>query len=140
MNLSNPNLLLITGAICMLMSLGLAWLSSLILYAKMSSLKKIFPATHQLIRAHIDYMLMFILLVAAFFLQERFEIVLPSWVIVLLCVGSLYNPFGFIILAIKPELANPKTFADKAKTLLGFLPATLGYGYLMIALISTLIG
>lgn len=140
MNLSDPNLLLITGAICMLMSLGLAWLASLILYAKMSSLKKIFPATHQLIRAHIDYMLMFILLVAAFFLQERFEIVLPSWVIVLLCVGSLYNPFGFIILAIKPDLANPKTFADKAKTLLGFLPATLGYGYLMISLISKQIG
>ena len=139
MNLANPDLLLITAAICMLISLGLAWLSSLILYAKITPLKKLFPATHQLIRAHIDYLLMFILLVAAFYLQGLLSITLPEWVIALLCIGSLYNPFGFIVLAMKPELANPETFAQKAKVLLGFLPATLGYGYLMVSILSTLL-
>lgn len=119
----------------MLLSLALAWLASLITYAKIATLKKLFPATHQLIRAHIDYLLMFLLLTASFYLQERFELSLPAWVIALLCIGSLYNPFGFIVLAIKPQLANPETPFQKAKILIGFLPATLGYGYLMIALL-----
>ena len=139
MTLSDPSLLLITAAICMLISLGLAWLASLILYAKISRLKRIFPATHQLIRAHIDYLLMFILLVAAYYLQNLLSITLPMWVIALLCIGSLYNPFGFIVLAIKPELANPQTFGQKLRVLTGFLPATLGYGYLMIAILDSLL-
>lgn len=122
----------------MLISLGLAWLASLILYAKIARLKRIFPATHQLIRAHIDYLLMFILLVSAYYLQGLLSITLPAWVIALLCVGSLYNPFGFIVLAIKPELANPQTFSQKLRVLIGFLPATLGYGYLMIAVLISL--
>lgn len=138
MNLSDPSLLLITAAICMLISLGLAWLASLILYAKISRLKRIFPATHQLIRAHIDYLLMFILLVSAYYLQGLLSITMPAWVIALLCIGSLYNPFGFIVLAMKPELANPQTFAQKLRVLTGFLPATLGYGYLMIAVLGNL--
>lgn len=139
MSLSDPSLLLITAAICMLISLGLAWLASLILYAKISRLKRMFPATHQLIRAHIDYLLMFILLVAAYYLQNLLSITLPAWVIALLCIGSLYNPFGFIVLAIKPELANPQTLGQKLRVLTGFLPATLGYGYLMIAILGSLL-
>ncbi|KZY93775.1 hypothetical protein A3744_17540 [Oleiphilus sp. HI0073] len=82
---------------------------------------------------------MFILLVAAYYLQALLSITLPAWVIALLCVGSLYNPFGFIVLAMKPELANPQTFGQKLRVLTGFLPATLGYGYLMIAILSKLL-
>lgn len=132
------SLLLITAAICMLISLGLAWLASLILYLKLARLKRIFPATHQLIRAHIDYLLMFGLLVITYFLSTHLELALPVWVIALLCLGSLYNPFGFIILAMKPKMANPETIAEKARILIGFLPATLGYGYVMISVITAL--
>jgi hypothetical protein len=132
------SLLLITAAVCMLISLGLAWLASLILYLKLARLKRIFPATHQLIRAHIDYLLMFGLLVITYFLSTHLELVLPMWVIALLCLGSLYNPFGFIILAMKPKMANPETTAEKARILIGFLPATLGYGYVMISVIAAL--
>ena len=133
------SLLLITAAVCMLISLGLAWLASLILYLKLARLKRIFPATHQLIRAHIDYLLMFGLLVITYFLSTHLELVLPMWVIALLCLGSLYNPFGFIILAMKPKMANPETTAEKARILIGFLPATLGYGYVMISVIHNLL-
>lgn len=134
-----PNAILITAAVCMLISLGLAWLASFILYAKIKSLKAIFPATHQLIRAHIDYLLMTGLLVISYYLIDHLAITLPGWVILLLCVGALYNPFGFIVLAMKPHLANPETFGQKARVLLGFLPATLGYGYTMIAVLAQLV-
>lgn len=136
---SSPNALLITGAICMLISLGLAWLASLIIYAKVKRLKAIFPATHQLIRAHIDYLLMFILLVVTYYLAKELSITLPLWVIALLCIGSLYNPFGFILLAIKPTLANPETRLQKLRALTGFLPASIGYGAAMIMVLSALL-
>ena len=92
----------------------------LIIYAKVKRLKAIFPATHQLIRAHIDYLLMFILLVVTYYLAKELSITLPLWVIALLCIGSLYNPFGFILLAIKPTLANPETRLQKLRALTGF--------------------
>lgn len=134
----DASLLLITAAICMLISLGLAWLASLILYLKITPLKRLFPATHQLIRAHIDYLLMFGLLVISYFLSTHLELALPMWAIVLLCIGSLYNPFGFIVLAMKPKMANPETVGQKARILIGFLPATIGYGYVMVRVIDTL--
>lgn len=128
-----------TAALCLVISLALAWLASLIVYAKVAVLKRIFPATHQLIRAHIDYLLMALLLVMGFYLVERFALLLPDAIVLLVCIGALYNPFGFIVLAMKPAMANPETMGEKLRILLGFLPATIGYGYIMFAVMSALL-
>ncbi len=50
--------LLITAAGVTIFSLLLAWLGTLIIYAKIESLRKVFPATHNLIRCHVDYLIM----------------------------------------------------------------------------------
>lgn len=129
----SSNYLLITASISLLISLALAWLASLILYLDIKPLKAVFPASHQLIRGHIDYILMCLLLIACYYINSELNLSLPNWIIYLTCFGALYNPFGFIVLAIKPHLAKPKSFSEKARILLGFLPATLGYGYIMCA-------
>lgn len=129
--------LIVTAAVCLLISLVLAWLGALILYAGLPPLKKTFTAPHQLIRAHIDYLLMTGLLVVTFFLCQHRQIVLPTAVVWLTVVGALYNPFGFIVLSMKPEMANPQTIGEKLFILVGFLPATIGYGYAMIAVLLT---
>lgn len=129
--------LLGTAAICMILSLILAWLGSMIIYAKIKFLKRLFPATHNLIRAHIDYLMMTGLLVITYFLMVHLQINLPDFVILALCVGALYNPFGFIVIAVKPKMANPETLSEKALILTGFIPATLGFGYSMILVIVT---
>tara|TARA_R110002072_G_scaffold283828_1_gene447469 strand:+ start:9443 stop:9856 length:414 start_codon:yes stop_codon:yes gene_type:complete len=129
--------LLLTAAICLIMSLGLAWLASFILYLKTAWLKKIVKANHQLIRAHIDYILMCLLLVVIYYLCQERAIVLPTWCIITACIGALYNPFGFIVLAFKPSMANPESTLEKARVLLGFLPATIGFSYPMIKVIGT---
>ncbi|MDX1606866.1 MAG: hypothetical protein R3202_11780 [Candidatus Competibacterales bacterium] len=133
------NALPITAAVCMLISLALAWLASLIIYARMEVLQKIFVAPHQLVRAHIDYLLMALLLILSFYLAERFELALPVGVIALLCIGALYNPLGFIALAVQPALARPQTTAATLRILFGFLPATLGFGYVMVVLLLALL-
>jgi len=123
---------LVTAAMSLLVSLVLAWLASFIIYGKVTALKRIFPATHQLIRAHIDYLLMSILLVVCFYLTERLDLRIPNSIILITCFGAVYNPFGFIVIAIKPELASPKTSLEKFRIMFGFLPATIGYGFIMI--------
>lgn len=136
MTISHDTLLL-TAAVCLLVSLGLAWVASFILYMKTAWLKKVVKANHQLIRAHIDYILMCLLLISTYYLCQEREILLPAWSIVTACIGALYNPFGFIVLAFKPKMANPETALEKARVLLGFLPATIGFSYPMIQVIAS---
>lgn len=136
MTISHDTLLFI-AAICLLFSLALAWLASFILYAKVAWLKKRIKANHQLIRAHIDYLLMSLLLVVTYYLCDVRAVVLPDWCVVTACIGALYNPFGFIVLAFKPAMANPETRLEQARVLLGFLPATIGFSYPMIQVLST---
>lgn len=123
------------AAVCLLISLVLAWLGSLILYAGLEPLKKTFKAPHQLIRAHIDYLLMTGLLAVTFFLCLHRQIILPTAIVWITVLGAFYNPLGFIVLAIKPDMANPQTTGEKLFILIGFLPATIGYGYAMIAVL-----
>ena len=125
-------MLLLTPALCLIISLVIAWLASLIVYAKISVLKRCFPATNQLIRAHIDYLLMAGLLVVTHYMIVFTGAVLPSFIIALTCIGALYNPFGFVLLAIKPSLSQTNTTFEKVRALAGFLPATIGFGYAMI--------
>jgi len=133
------DLLLITAAVCLIVSLALAWLASFIVYARVALLKRIFPATHQLIRAHIDYLLMSLLLVMSVYLIEKLLLDIPVAIMLLVCLGALYNPFGFIVLAVKPKLANPETRGEVIRILVGFLPASIGYGYIMFAVLASLL-
>ena len=129
--------LIFTAAICLIISLGLAWVASFILYVKTAWLKKLVKANHQLIRAHIDYLMMCMLLVVTYFICQERDVLLPTWCIITACIGALYNPFGFIVLAFKPKMANPETTLEKARVLLGFLPATIGFTYPMILVLGT---
>lgn len=107
MTISHDTLLL-TAAFCLIISLALAWIASFILYMKTAWLKKIVKANHQLIRAHIDYILMCLLLVVTYYLCQERSILLPNWCIITACIGALYNPFGFIVLAFKPKMATQR--------------------------------
>lgn len=133
-----PNWLLAVAAASLIVSLVLAWIASFLVYTKPARLGAVFVAPFQLVRAHIDYLMMSLLLVMVFYLTERLALELPPSVIGLLCVGSLYNPLGFIALAVWPELGRPTTRAGQLRMLLGFLPATLGYGCAMLAVLAKL--
>jgi hypothetical protein len=131
--------LLITAAIALLISLFEAWLATLIIYGKIGFLKKIFPATHNLIRSHVDYTIMTALLGFTYLALEHLHIELPKAIIVILCVGVLYNPFGFVLKAINPKAGNSDTVIGKIIVCAGFLPATIGFGYSMTAILQALI-
>ena len=131
--------LLVVAAGVMVFSLFEAWLATLIVYGKVKFLKKIFPATHNLIRSHVDYLMMTSLLVVSYFVCLHLNIVLPKWVIVLLCIGVIYNPFGFFIKAINPSAGQSDTLFGKIMVCVAFLPTTIGFGYTMCTVIAALV-
>ena len=131
--------LLVVAAGIMIFSLFEAWLATLIIYGKVKCLKKIFPATHNLIRSHVDYLMMTSLLVVSYFVCLHLNIVLPKWVIVLLCIGVIYNPFGFFIKAMNPEAGQSDTLFGKVMVCVAFLPTTIGFGYTMCTVIAVLV-
>jgi len=140
-NLSEVSMtwLLVTAAGVLLFSLVEAWLATLIVYGKVALLKKMFPATHNLIRSHVDYLMMTSLLGVTYFLCIHLNIVLPKAIIILLCIGVIYNPFGFFIKAINPNAGQSETLLGKIGVCVAFLPTTIGFGYAMITVIAVLL-
>jgi len=130
--------LLVVAAGAILLSLLEAWLATLIVYCKLSALKKVFPATHNLIRSHIDYLMMATLLSITYFICHHLAIELPLWVIITLCFGAIYNPFGFLVKAINPQAGNADTVFGRIMVCAGFLPTTIGFGYPMVVILGRL--
>lgn len=136
----NPMLwLLVVAAGSVLVSLIEAWLATLIVYGKVAALKKVFPATHNLIRSHIDYIMMATLLSITYFICHHLAIELPLWVIIILCFGAIYNPFGFLLKAIKPQAGNAETVFGRVMVCAGFLPTTIGFVYPMVVILARLL-
>lgn len=131
--------MLATAALVMIISLALAWVATLIIYGQVKALKGVFPATQNLIRAHIDYLMMSTLLIAFYFACSHLSITLPTAVIAILCFGVLYNPFGFVLKAINPKTGQSDTLAGKIMVCSGFLPATIGFGYASFAILAALL-
>lgn len=130
--------LLVTAAGVMLFSLLEAWLATLIVYGKVAFLKKIFPVPHNLIRSHVDYLIMTALLCVTYFTCLHLAIELPKWLIITLCFGVIYNPFGFFIKAIKPNAGNAETPVGRVFVCLSFVPTTIGFGYAMVMVLVKL--
>ena len=98
------SLLVVAGSLSLTLTLGLAWCLAGVRYMAAGFLKNLFPNYQYLLKSHIDYLLMTGLLMVFFLLFEHFR-VSPSPVILLaMCIGSLLNPFGFLVLAMKPNL------------------------------------
>ncbi len=131
--------ILFTAAIILIVSLVEAWIVTLIFYGGVGFLRKIFPAPQQLVRSHVDYTIMTALMGISYFTTIHLKLDLPDLIIVLLCVGAIYNPFGFILKAINPSVGKSDTFMGKVVVCAGFLPATIGYGYVMCATVVALV-
>ncbi len=130
---------LITASVAMIFSLIEAWLATLIVYGKLTFLKKVFPVPHNLVRSHVDYLIMAALLCLSYFLCIHLRIEPPAWLVALLCFGVLYNPFGFFLQAINPKIGRSDTTFGRIVVCASFLPTTLGFGYVFISVILALL-
>ncbi len=116
-----------TALLLVIVSLVLAWTASLAMYLRVPVLVRAFPSPFQLVRAHIDYLLMAMLLVVFVLLADRQGLELPDWLQLMMIIGAVYNPVGFVVLATRTE-RGPREGFETWATLVGFVPATLGFG------------
>lgn len=123
----SASLLPITGAVCLLMSLLEGWVLALVLYVKWQPLKKLFPGVRDLVRSHVDYAMMGAVLFGIYAVIRLMNLDLHVTAIAALVIGALYNPFGFLVKAVKPEMGQPEKSIEKIGILLGFIPATYGF-------------
>ena len=94
--------LVVTGSLCLLVALVLAW--CLVGVRSSAFMKTLFPNYQNLLKAHIDYLMMTGLLMIFFLLFKHFQISPSPLVVIPMSVGSFMNPVGFIALAMRPTL------------------------------------
>src|SRR4051812_18260144 len=100
------SILVVTGSLCLLITLGLAW--CLVGVQSSSFMKRLFPNYQNLLKAHLDYLMMTGLPMIFFLLFNQFRVSPSPLVVFAMCVGSFMNPVGFIALAIKRTFASSR--------------------------------
>lgn len=95
--------LLRVACISLLIALVLAWCLSLSLGLRLPFLLEIFKDTDRLLSAHLDFLMMTMLLLGFYHLKIPFP---PAarWG---MAIGSITNPTVFLIQAMSPTLASP---------------------------------
>ena len=91
------SILVVVGSLCLLTTLVLAW--CVVGVRTAAFMKKLFPSYQNLLKAHIDYLLMTGLLMIFFLLFTHFNMSPSPFVVLPMCAGSLLNPAGFLALA-----------------------------------------
>jgi len=89
-------------------------------------MKRLFKNYQNLLKAHIDYLLMTGVLMIFFLLFNHFRVLPSPLVVFAMNVGSFMNAVGFIALAIKPDLSQRPTSPFGA-VMTGFGLTTIGY-------------
>lgn len=121
------SLLVVAGCLSLTIALLLAWCLAGIRYLELGFLKRLFPSYQYLLKSHIDHLLMTGLLMVFFLLFAHFG-VSPSPVILLaMTTGSLLNPFGFLVLAMRPTLRQHPSTPFGALMSASFVLTTIGY-------------
>jgi hypothetical protein len=106
-------------------TLVLAW--CLVGVRSSSLVRKLFPSVPNLLKAHIDYLLMTGLLMIFYLLFAHFRLSVSPVILVATSVGSLMNPVGFLVLAIKPDTKQIPASPFGAIMAISFTLTTFGY-------------
>ena len=122
----SPAMLVVVGSCCMTLALILAW--GLAGVRSSSVMKRWIPNYQNLLKSHIDFLMMTGLLFVFFLLFMHFRLTPPAFIVVAMSVGSLGNPLGFLALAIKPDLSQRPASPFGAIMAGCFTLTTIGYG------------
>ena len=122
----SPVVLVVVGSLCMTLALILAW--GLAGVRSSAVMKRWIPNYQNLLKSHIDFLMMTGLLFIFFLLFTHFRVTPPAFIVAAMSVGSLGNPLGFLALAIKPDLSQRPTSPFGAIMTVCFTLTTIGYG------------
>jgi hypothetical protein len=119
--------LLFTGSLCLTLALIEAWLLVIVFSKPESGLARLIPGTMDLLKSHIDYLMMSMFSYIFFLLFSHFQFLPPIFVVLSFCLGSLGNPALFFIRALYPALKTEQTPLFRSMMVLSCLLTTLGF-------------
>jgi hypothetical protein len=120
--------LVITGSLCLILALVEAWLLVVLVSNPGGRLARWIPGFRDLLKSHIDYLMMALFLFAFYLLFAHFQIRPPVLVILPLILGSLGNPMLFLIRAINPVWKDEPAPRFRLFMTVSCLLTTVGYG------------
>jgi hypothetical protein len=97
--------LLSFAGLCLAIALMLAWWLGITLFYSKGMLAGLIVERADIIRAHIDYLMMAMFLFIFALLFRQYTVKPPIWVIAAACYGAFFNPLGFLIRGITPKAA-----------------------------------
>lgn len=102
MAMTNLFLLAFAG-LCLTIALAIAWGLGITLFFPDGALAGAIVERADIIRAHIDYLMMAQFLFIFFLLFRQYAIDPPAWVVAACCFGAFFNPLAFLIRGLTPK-------------------------------------
>jgi hypothetical protein len=119
------------AAFLLFLALVLAWVLGITLFYPRGALSRRLADRNDIIRGHIDYLMMSQFLFLFFLAFKQYSIRPPLPIVTCLCFGAFFNPFAFVLRGLRgPPSAPPEegfpvsAIASFSATTLGFLGAT----------------
>lgn len=122
------NLLVLTGSTCLTVALVEAWLLVGRFASEDGPVARYIPGKHDLLKSHIDYLMMAQLLFISFMLFKLLSVAPSPYVIAATCIGSFFNPFAFLIRAIRPNYLATPPLPFTSMISISCILTTVGYG------------
>ena len=105
-----PNLLLLGFAgLCLIIALTIAWVLGVSLFFTEGALAARLVERDDIIRAHIDYLMMAQFLLLFFLGFRQYAIRAPYWLVGACSFGAFFNPLAFLMRGLTPK--NPAALA-----------------------------
>lgn len=117
-------ILAICGAVLILLSTAIGWVIIARKYLSLGFVEKVIRDDKKLVKAHIDYVTMALILFAFFLIGEN----LPQPLIILACAGALTDPALFIFLSVRPGINRKIGSPFSIISTIVFLTTTIGIG------------
>ena len=133
------HLFVLTGGAQLIFALFLAWVMIGTLHFKNSYPFKWVRSYRDLVKAHIDYLLMSLFLFAFFGISKILKLEPHIFPVSLALYGSTVNPLGFLIPAFFPKIAQSSSFSLYRLFLYsGHLATTVGFCWIVLWWMSSL--
>lgn len=101
---STANLILLYFAgLCLAIALSIAWVLGISLFFPDGALAGYLADRDDVIRAHIDYLMMAQFLFIFYLALRQYTIDPPVWLVCACCFGAFFNPLAFLLRGLTPK-------------------------------------
>ncbi|MGO9133748.1 MAG: hypothetical protein ACLP8A_06825 [Methylovirgula sp.] len=121
------NIIAAVAGLCLLIALIESWLLVAVFSAENGPVAKLIPGGKDLLRSHIDYLMMAQFLFIFYGLLRLMQLTLPAPIVIALCFGAFFNPFAFLVRALRPAYLKTPPKAFTGFVTLSCIATTFGY-------------